>query len=141
VGEKPSYLLDTHIWFWLVRGREGRLATEIAARLDRAALRAPLGVSVISVWEIALSASKGRIGLGLPVQDWIRGALDRPGFTLIGLDPQIAIESCNLPGTFHADPADRFLVATARIRNAILATRDNRILKYGRQGHVRAMAA
>lgn len=76
--------------------------------------RAPLGVSVISVWEIALSASKGRIGLGLPVQDRIRRALDHPGLTLVGLDPQIAIESCNLPGTFHVDPADRFLVATAR---------------------------
>ncbi|MBI4195270.1 MAG: type II toxin-antitoxin system VapC family toxin [Betaproteobacteria bacterium] len=141
MADKPFYLLDTHIWFWLVRGREGQLAADTAAKLDQAALHAPLGVSVISVWEIALSASKGRIGLGMPVQDWIQSALDRPGFVVADLTPGIAVESCNLPGTFHADPADRFLVATARARNAVLVTRDTRILKYGKQGHVRTMAA
>ncbi len=141
MAEKPSYLLDTHIWFWLVRGREGRLAADTAARLDQAALRAPLGVSVISVWEIALSASKGRIGLGMSVQEWVGLALDRPGFMLMDLTPAIAIESCNLPGAFHADPADRFLVATARLKNAVIVTRDRRILSYAKQGHVRTLAA
>ena len=142
MAEKPFYLLDTHVWFWLVRGpEEGRLAASTGARLERAALGAPLGVSVISVWEIALSASKGRIGLGMSVQEWIGLALDRPGFMMMELTPAIAIESCNLPGIFHADPADRFLVATARTRNAILVTRDKRILSYGKQGHVRTLAA
>jgi PIN domain nuclease of toxin-antitoxin system len=141
VAEKPFYLLDTHIWFWLVRGREGQLSADTAANLEQAALRAPLGVSVISAWEIALSASKGRIGLGMPVQDWVQSALGRPGFMVMDLTPGIAVESCNLPGGFHADPADRFLVATARIRNAVLVTRDKRILKYGEHGHVRTMAA
>lgn len=141
MAESPFYLLDTHIWFWLVRGRGGRLAADTAAKLERAALRAPLGVSVISVWEIALSASKGRIGLGMPVQDWVQTALGRPGFTVVDITPGIAVESCNLPGTFHADPADRFLVATARTGNAVVVTRDQRILKYGKQGHVKTMAA
>ena len=141
MAERPFYLLDTHIWFWLVRGREGKLAADTAANLEKAALHAPLGVSVISAWEVALSASKGRIGFGMPVQDWVQSALGRPGFMVMDLTPGIAVESCNLPGTFHADPADRFLVATARIRNAVLVTRDKRILKYGEHGHVRTMAA
>jgi PIN domain nuclease of toxin-antitoxin system len=51
------------------------------------------------------------------------------------LEPAIAIESCKLPGTFHADPADRMLVATARIKKLTLVTRDARILKYSRQGY------
>ena len=141
MAEVPSYLLDTHIWFWMVRGREGRLAPHTAAKLERAALNAPLGVSVISIWEIALLASKGRIGLGMPVHEWAAAALDRPGFALTALEPEIAIESCALPGEFHADPADRFLVATGRLKNALIVTRDKRILKYGKQGHVRVMAA
>lgn len=141
MAETLRYLLDTHVWFWLVRGREGRLAARSADKLEKAALGAPLGVSVISVWEIALLASKGRIGLGMPVHEWVESALNRPGFMLMGLDPGIAIESCNLPGGFHADPADRFLVATARLKNAVIVTRDKRILKYGRQGNVKAMAA
>jgi PIN domain nuclease of toxin-antitoxin system len=141
VAETPSYLLDTHVWFWLVRGREGRLAAQTAAKLEQAALGAPLGVSVISVWEIALLASKGRIGLGTPVHDWVESALNRSGFMLMELDLRIAIESCNLPAGFHADPADRFLVATARLKNTVIVTRDKRILKYGKQGHVKVMAA
>lgn len=141
MAETPRHLLDTHIWFWLVRGREGRLAAGTAARLERIALGAPLGVSVISVWEIALLASKGRIGLGMPVHEWVVSALNRPGLMLVELEQEIAIESCNLPGGFHADPADRFLVATARLKNAVIMTRDKRILKYGKQGHVKVMAA
>ncbi|MGZ8155149.1 MAG: type II toxin-antitoxin system VapC family toxin, partial [Burkholderiales bacterium] len=94
-----------------------------------------------SVWEIALLASKGRIGLGLPVKVWIESALTRPGFVVADLDAGIAIESCCLPGTFHADPSDRFLVATARLTNATIVTRDERILKYGKQGHLKVMAA
>ncbi len=141
MAETPRHLLDTHVWFWMVRGQEGRLAASTAAKLEQTAFAAPLGVSVISVWEIALLASKGRIGLGMPVHEWVESALNRPGFMLMGLDPGIAIESCNLPGGFHADPADRFLVATARLKNAVIVTRDKRILKYGKQGHVKVMAA
>ncbi len=141
MAETPRHLLDTHVWFWLVRGREGRLAASTAAELEQTAFAAPLGVSVISVWEIALLASKGRIGLGMPVHEWVESALNRPGFMRIGLEPEIAIESCNLPGGFHADPADRFLVATARLKNTVIVTRDKRILKYGKQGHVKVMAA
>ena len=141
MAETPRYLLDTHVWFWLVRGREGQLAARTATKLEQTALGAPLGVSVIAIWEIALLASKGRIGLGMPVHEWVVSALDRPGFMLIGLEPGIAIESCNLPAGFHADPADRFLVATARLKNAVIVTRDKRILKYGKQGHVKVMAA
>jgi len=140
VADAPRYLLDTHIWFWLVRGGEARLAPKTAATLEKAALRAPLGVSVISAWEIALLASKGRISLGMPVKAWIESALDRPGFVLEGLDAVIAIESCALPGAFHADPADRFLAATARLTSSIHVTRDPRIL-YGKRGHLKVMAA
>ena len=141
MAETPSHLLDTHVWFWLVRGREGRLEARTAAKLEQAALGVPLGVSVISVWEIALLASKGRIGLGMPVHEWVDPALNRPGFRRVDLDTATAIESCALPGDFHADPADRFLVATARLKNMVIVTRDNRILKYGKQGHVKVMAA
>ncbi len=141
MAETLRYLLDTHVWFWLVRGREGRLAARTAAKLDETALGASLGVSVIAIWEMALLASKGRIGLGKPVHEWVVSALNHPGFMLVGLEPEIAIESCNLPGGFHADPPDRFLVATARLKNAVIVTRDKRILKYGKLGHVKVMAA
>ena len=45
-----------------------------------------------------------------------------------------------LPGDIHGDPMDRILVASARILEMILVTRDKPILAYGREGHVRTLA-
>jgi PIN domain nuclease of toxin-antitoxin system len=107
--------------------------------IEDAGARRTLCVSSISVWEIALLESKGRLVLPMGAGEWIRRALERVDFELVRLEPEIAIESCRLPGSFHADPADRFLVATARIKKLTLVTRDARILKYARQGHLQAM--
>jgi PIN domain nuclease of toxin-antitoxin system len=60
---------------------------------------------------------------------------------LAPLTPSIAILSTRLPGNFHGDPADRFLVATARIDGARLITKDRRILEYGREKHVSVLSA
>ena len=40
------------------------------------------------------------------------------------------MEAYALPGTFHRDPADRVLVATARRDGLTLVTADDRILAY-----------
>ena len=50
-----------------------------------------------------------------------------------------ALESSHLPGEFHADPADRILVATARRLDATLITADRKIIEYGKSGFVRIM--
>jgi PIN domain nuclease of toxin-antitoxin system len=135
-----ALLLDTHAWLWLARGDPASLRPATLRTIEDAGARHALCVSAISVWEIALLESKGRLVLQMGVSEWIRRALDRVDFELVGLEPEIAIESCRLPGSFHADPADRFLVATARIKKLTLVTRDARILKYSRQGHVQAMS-
>jgi len=140
---KPDFplLLDTHVWIWLAYGESRRIKAAAVRAIEDAGSRRAIRISVVSVWEIALLESKGRLELPVPVSEWIKLALDRPDFELVGLEPAIAVESCNLPAGFHADPADRFLVATARLKNAVIVTRDKRILKYGKQGHVKVMAA
>jgi PIN domain nuclease of toxin-antitoxin system len=52
------------------------------------------------------------------------------------LTPEIALASSRLPQPFHGDSADRIIVATARAMGARLATRDRKILEYGRNRHV-----
>jgi len=52
------------------------------------------------------------------------------------MTPEIAVESCNLFKPFHGDPADRIIVAAARILGARLLTRDSKIREYGRKHHV-----
>jgi PIN domain nuclease of toxin-antitoxin system len=57
-------------------------------------------------------------------------ALGYPGIQLLEFTPRIAIESTELPGEFHRDPADQIIVATARVHNLPLLTLDAQILKY-----------
>jgi PIN domain nuclease of toxin-antitoxin system len=45
-----------------------------------------------------------------------------------GISPAVAAEVASLPDTFHRDPADRIIVATARVHDATLLTRDKRII-------------
>lgn len=138
---EPFLLLDTHIWLWLACGIPGKISPDTLRTIEQAGKRRTLFVSIISVWEIALLESKRRIALPMPTQKWVSRALDNPEIKLIGLDePEIVLDSCHLPEEFHADPADRFLVATARARNAILATADQRILDYSKLGHVKTLA-
>lgn len=121
-------VLDTHIWVWWVDG-DARLT---ARQLDFISQHAPegLGVSVISCWEVAKLVEVGRLELAWPVRDWIAQALAYPGVCLLELTPEIAIASTQLPGTFHRDPADQMIVATARVHNSPLLTADAKILNY-----------
>jgi len=108
--------------------------------LEQACVTAPLWVSVISVWKIALLKAKGRLRLPISVNTWMDQALSRPEIRLLGLDrPQIVIDSCRLPGAFHPDPADRILLATARFANATLVTHDQKMIDYGKLGHVQVL--
>ena len=124
-------VLDTHIWVWWVDG-SARLtpaheATILAEVLDG------LGVSAISCWEVAKLVESGRLRLAIPVEQWLNLAL-RPPVRLLPLSPEVAIESTRLPGTFHRDPADQMIVATARRYGVPLLTADRLILAYA---HVR----
>ena len=84
---------------------------------------------------------KGRLRLGREVRSWIDDTLALPGIFLAPIEPAIAIDSVRLPGEFHADPADRFIVSTARRFDAPLITADRAILAYAAAGHVRAVNA
>lgn len=133
---ETSLLLDTHYWLWLQAGELARIGTEASASIVRAAAHESLLLSVISVREVGMLESKGRIALRQPIQAWVDEALLTPGLQLVPLTPEIAVESTRLPGEFHADPADRILVATARLLGVPLLTRDSRIRDYGLGGHV-----
>lgn len=132
-----ALLLDTHIWLWYAEGVADRLPPASVKRLEDARKEEGLLVSAISVWEIGVLAAKGRIQLSAPLRDWVEQALAAPGIRFLPLDSATAVESTLLPGEPHGDPADRFLIAAARTKSIILATRDEHIIEYGKAGHVR----
>jgi PIN domain nuclease of toxin-antitoxin system len=121
-------VLDTHIWIWWVDGNT-RLSQEQRQHLETNQADG-LGVSVISCWEVAKLVEVGRLGLAHPVKNWITQALMYPGVRLLPLTPEIAVESTQLPGQFHRDPADQIIVATARTWDCPLVTSDSRVLDY-----------
>ncbi|MBI5366748.1 MAG: type II toxin-antitoxin system VapC family toxin [Planctomycetes bacterium] len=135
-----AILLDTHVWVWQVSA-DPALSRHARAQLDDAADAGDLIVSAVSVWEIALLEARGRLTLDMECLAWVRRAVQRLGLRVVPLSMEVAVASTRLPGDFHADPADRFLVATARHLDVPLATADGRILKYAAAGHVRVLRA
>lgn len=134
-----SLLLDTHIWLWYAEGDDEQLPLRSVQRLDEARTADGLLVSSISIWEIGMQSLKGRIQLSMPLRDWVAKALSPQGISLLLLDADTAAESTLLPGSLHGDPADRFLIAAARTKRLVLATRDREIITYGKSGHVRVL--
>jgi PIN domain nuclease of toxin-antitoxin system len=134
-----ALLLDTHIWLWYAEGNTERLTVAGVKKLEQVRQSEGLRISPISVWEIGVQHAKGRIQLSAPLRDWVRDALAPVGIALLPLDAESAAESTLLPGELHGDPADRFLIAAARTKGLVLATRDKPIIDYGRAGHVRVL--
>jgi len=134
-----ALLLDTHIWLWYAEGNADRLPQKSVRKLDDAREADGLQILSISVWEIGVHEAKGRLQLSAPLRAWVAQALSPAGINLIELDSDIAAESTLLPGDPDGDPADRFLIAAARVRGLVLVTRDENIIKYGKAGYVRVV--
>jgi len=134
--------LDTHALIWL---QTKQLARPTLTLLTAAALRGELLASTVSAWEIGLLHARAhKTGVGLVFEPdpkvWFARAVGAPGLLETPLTAAIAIDATALPGSFHRDPGDRFLVATARHLGATLVTRDRAILDYAAAGFVRAQA-
>ncbi len=121
-------LLDTHIWIWWVA--QDPALPEAGKQLILENQPTGMGVSIISCWEVAKKVEVGKLVLDRGIREWIDGALSYPGVTLIGLTPEIVVESTRLPGSFHRDPADQMIVATARVLGVPLLTSDERMRAY-----------
>ncbi|MDR3303093.1 MAG: type II toxin-antitoxin system VapC family toxin [Treponema sp.] len=116
-------IIDTHIFVWLFLEPERVPANISAAIGDEDAL----GLSAISLWEIAMLTEKKRFTLPEPLLSWLKGALALDKLKLLPITPEIAATSAGLP--MHGDPADRLIAATAIAYNVALATVDRLLLE------------
>ena len=133
-------VLDTHVLVWSVEGHP-RLGVAAGARIEETRRTDRVGVSAMTPWEIALLVEKGRLRLAMEAAAWMETVLGAQGIDLLPIEPAIALDSVRLPGGFHADPADRLIVATARHWGVPLLTADQTILAYAADGHVQAIDA
>lgn len=136
-----TLLLDTHVWLWYAEGCEGLLSKTTLSAIEQARQAHQLHVSAISVWEIGMLCAKEKISLSAPTREWMHRATQMPGLRMLALDAETAFESTQLPGNPHGDPADRFLIAAARVHTLRLVTADLKIRDYGKAGHALVLAA
>lgn len=122
-------IIDTHILLWWIND-QNKLSEKAIKIINQQIDRDVILVSSISIWEICLLIKKDRISLNLDLDRWIEKIENLPFLRFIPVDNQIAQKSVNLPGTFHSDPADRIIVATAREKGTALITSDKKIRKY-----------
>lgn len=135
-------VMDTHVWVWASSGAGG-FKKAAAKAIEVAATERRLFVSAASVWEIALKAQKGDMLVSGDLRSWLRDQRRYPGVRVSPIGGNLAFESTSLPEWIrkadkrpHKDPSDRFIVAEARRRNAVLITCDTLMIDYARKGHV-----
>ncbi len=117
-------LLDTHIWLWSVLGPKHLSKRTTKALSDPAN---ELWVSPISTWEILMLCQKKRLRLEGDPEKWVASVLAAVPFKEAPLTHEVAIASASI-GVAHADPADRFLAASARVYGLTLVTSDENLL-------------
>ena len=134
-------LLDTCAVIWFARKR---LPASVAVTVAAHAATSELYYSSISAWEVGLLGRPRRDGPRVrfdpdPVT-WFERFRSAPGLREVRLSTEIALAAAQLPDTIHNDPADRFLIATARRRGIPLVTSDRRIIDYAAQGFLDVIA-
>jgi PIN domain nuclease of toxin-antitoxin system len=116
-------LLDTHIWIWSSSYPE-RVSTRVTRHLNNP--ENEIWLSAVSIWELRLLHNKGRIKLTPNAVAWIQDNLTRLKIreAPITFEVALAVSTLTLP---HNDPADGFIVATAKVFGLTLVTADQQL--------------
>jgi PIN domain nuclease of toxin-antitoxin system len=123
-------VLDTHMWVWWLLA-DSPLPDRERRALDRLAASRDLCLPAICQWEAQMLHARGRITLPLPFATWLRRATSGDVLSVLPITADVIAAVDELPAAFHGDPADRLIVATARIHELPLATHDASIRKSG----------
>jgi PIN domain nuclease of toxin-antitoxin system len=120
-------LLDTCalIWWTLDPGK----LSEAAARACNDIAKTGGIISSISLWEIGIKIKKGTIDLGISLEEFVSRLKRLESLAIIPVDEDIWLENIALDWS-HKDPADRTIVATARLEDVPIITKDEIIKQF-----------
>ncbi|MBN1672591.1 MAG: type II toxin-antitoxin system VapC family toxin [Kiritimatiellae bacterium] len=119
-------ILDTCGLVWLVSG-DKKISRPTRREIDAASV---VYVSAISAWEVSLAVARGQLTLPLPARDWFEKAVESHNLSVAALSVQVLTLANELPW-HHRDPADRFIIATAKLEALAVVTADKRFKAYG----------
>lgn len=118
------YLIDTHIFIWIMEDSK-KISAKVKLQLKDSANE--VFISVATIWEVAVKKSKG----SLKTPKNIQKGVNEVGFKILPIELPHALEVENLPFyRDHKDPFDRILISQAKAENLTLITSDPKIWKY-----------
>ena len=120
------WLLDTNAWLFGYSKQEA-LPGDIRQLLGQHGTQ--LGLSAISLWEVAKKHQIGKLQLHQELGAWLRDAL-AANIQLLPITPEIVADAMRLPDFPVKDPADELIVATARVHGLTLLTTDTKLQGY-----------
>src|SRR5205807_1630309 len=103
------------------------LSKPAARVIARAEASDGVAIASITLWEIALLIDRREVVVPSSAEEFLSALCERPGLTVLELNPQVAALSTQFPPDFPKDPADRIIAATARAYDLQLITRDQRL--------------
>ena len=80
-------------------------------------------ISSISIWEIGMKIKNRRIDMGCSISEFVNNLYDTENLEIIPVDEITWLQNLSLDWN-HKDPADRTIVATAKLRNLPIITKD-----------------
>jgi PIN domain nuclease of toxin-antitoxin system len=117
-------LLDTHIWIWNYSAPE-KLTSEVAREMQNPGNECFL--SPVSIWETIMLLEKKRIEIDRDFAEWFLQYREELNVHEAPFTWEVAHElRYTILG--HRDPADRFLVATAKVYDLTLVTADESLM-------------
>jgi PIN domain nuclease of toxin-antitoxin system len=119
-----NLLLDTHIWIWNDTAPE-KLTSGIIRELANPENQ--LWLSPVSIWEVTVLLEKRRINLKQDFRSWADESVRDLQLQEAAITWEVAHES-RYALLSHRDPADRFLVATAKVYDLTLVTADDLLM-------------
>ncbi len=122
-----KYLLDTCSVIWL-SAEPGKFSGEVLEKLSQE--EAEISVSAVSAAEVACACERERLQLDRHWKIWFRYVIKENQWEVLPVTLAIIEEAWSLPEDFHSDPADRVIVATARLMKMKVVTGDRKLLEY-----------
>jgi PIN domain nuclease of toxin-antitoxin system len=119
-----KYLLDTHIWLWGSM-QSDRLSRRVAKVLSDS--QNELWLSPVSVWELTILCRKGRFRVRPDITTWVAQTFSELRLTEAPLTVEVALAISTISFS-HADPADQFIAASAKVFDLTLITADDQLL-------------
>jgi PIN domain nuclease of toxin-antitoxin system len=117
-------LLDTHIVVWLALD-PARISQKAKGVVEESRRGQGLAISAVTLFEIAMLESKGRIRLSAGLDTFLAEIEAR--FVVLPITGRVCVRAMALPVSYPKDPADRIIGATALVEGIPLITTDDEI--------------